>query len=552
MKKLLYILLLCFCFSATAQNKEVIINLNHKYGGVNFNFDSTYVVDGYTPIKFDRLEYYLHIKSLGNDNEETITLTDNYILVSPAENHYNIGSYEISDVSTLLLYIGVAPETNHNDPSIWDASHPLAPQIPSMHWGMTNGYKFVALEGMIDKNQDGILETVTQYHPVGDNYYSGINLTDAMIETDSTIQLFVDVNYDKLIENLGTSEGGVFHGFHEENQLLINNFIYNNVFSVDYGLISGTDYIEDNVEETNVILDQLKQSFDAWNISIDLSAGWNIFGYGCPSSINVAEGLSNHTESIIITKDNSGNVYMPEFGFNGIGDFTPGFGYQIKLIEAIGGFSLCDWYVNDIPEDNIVSLQEEVASLQEENTNLIDSISIVNSQIGCTNSLACNFNPSYLYDNGSCEYPEQSYDCEGNIIEYIIGMEAFGGIVFQINEDGTGLVADLQDLTGSIGGMVWPEAMNAAESASSQGYYDWYLPSKEEAELMFNTIGNGGVVFPSEIFPFQENIGGFQNNWYWTSSEYNNSLAWGIDFTDGYMNGDNKSAGNKVRAIRAF
>ena len=84
-----------------------------------------------------------------------------------------------------------------------------------------------------------------------------------------------------------------------------------------------------------------------------------MFGYGCPTSIDVAEGLSNHTESIIITKDNNGNVYMPEFGFNGIGDFTPGFGYQIKLTEAIEGFSLCDWYVNDIPEDNIVSLQEQ-------------------------------------------------------------------------------------------------------------------------------------------------------------------------------------------------
>ena len=57
---------------------------------------------------------------------------------------------------------------------------------------------------------------------------------------------------------------------------------------------------------------------------------------------------------------------MPEFGFNGIGEFTPGFGYQIKLTEAIEGFRLCDWYVNDIPEDNIVSLQEENADLNQQ------------------------------------------------------------------------------------------------------------------------------------------------------------------------------------------
>ena len=56
-----------------------------------------------------------------------------------------------------------------------------------------------------------------------------------------------------------------------------------------------------------------------------------------------------------------------------------------------------------------------------------------------------------------------------------------GGYVFQINEDGTGLVADLQDL----GGMNWNDAMEAAPNATSQGYDDWYLPNIEELELMY-------------------------------------------------------------------
>ena len=121
-----------------------------------------------------------------------------------------------------------------------------------------------------------------------------------------------------------------------------------------------------------------------------MGEGWNIFGYGCPSAIDMAEGLSNHTESIIITKDNNGNVYMPEFGFNGIGDFTPGFGYQIKLSEAINSFSLCNWYVNEIPVDNIISLQQE--NVQLNNINLDyqeiisqqqDSLNFINSLIGC-------------------------------------------------------------------------------------------------------------------------------------------------------------------------
>ena len=334
------------------------------------------------------------------------------------------------------------------------------------------------------------------------------------------------------------------------------------------------------------IISQLYQSFDAWNISIDLSAGWNMFGYGCPTSIDVAEGLSNHTESIIITKDNNGNVYMPEFGFNGIGDFTPGFGYQIKLTEAIEGFSLCDWYVNDIPEDNIVSLQEEVESLQAE----LDSI------YGCIDENACNYDSLALVDDESCEYAELGYDCEGNITEYVVGMEAEGGIVFYVDETGErGLVAALEDLiddavTANVGssefiygpGYRWGcnqqevfgadgisigtgfqntidilnqgcalpngdvSAAKAAADAQINGYSDWYLPSADELLEMFISI---------------ENVGGFYSGsygGYWSSSEHYHYESWfvSIDAFNGGVNYSYMPASKiniyRVRPIRAF
>lgn len=37
-----------------------------------------------------------------------------------------------------------------------------------------------------------------------------------------------------------------------------------------------------------------------------------------------------------------GNVYMPEFSFNGIGDLTPGHGYQIKVTDYILDFNICE------------------------------------------------------------------------------------------------------------------------------------------------------------------------------------------------------------------
>ena len=59
---------------------------------------------------------------------------------------------------------------------------------------------------------------------------------------------------------------------------------------------------------------------------------------------------------------------------------------------------------------------------------------------------------------------QAGYDCDGNGNEvYHIGDQHAGGIVFQMNEDGTGLVADLQDL----GDMDWNDIFLQMESSLS-------------------------------------------------------------------------------------
>jgi len=280
-------------------------------------------------------------------------------------------------------------------------------------------------------------------------------------------------------------------------------------------------------EESSLALSSLQQALDTWNTTIDLSAGWNMFGYGCPSSIDVAEGLSNHTESIIITKDNSGNVYMPEFGFNGIGDFTPGFGYQIKLTEAIEGFSLCDWYVNDIPEDNIVSIQEENDSLQAIVNSMYgctsefainyDSLAIYDDGSceyleGCTNPLACNYDSLATYDNntcaglvgcmdslacnydinstcenGSCVYPgctdelasnyEPSAACNDNSCIPYVGMYGFGGVVYKVLGNDAWIINIHEEISSSNHAS---SVNNYVSNLTTNGYNDWDLPSTDD------------------------------------------------------------------------
>lgn len=238
------------------QSKEVSIHLNHKYNGTNFNFDNTYVVDGNTPIKFNRLEYYLHIKSLISNDGETTNLSDTYLLVNPNQNQYNIGNHNVENIYSIEFYLGVDPninDANPNDPSLWENSHPLANQIPSMHWGWSAGYIFLALEAMIDKQEDGILESPLTFHIVDGPYYSSINLSNVsseltgIIETENTVTFHMDVNYEKMLYNVNVSNGGIFMGLYDENTEIVNNISSNNVFTIPENLNLKETYISNAV-----------------------------------------------------------------------------------------------------------------------------------------------------------------------------------------------------------------------------------------------------------------------------------------------------------------
>jgi hypothetical protein len=72
-------------------------------------------------------------------------------------------------------------------------------------------------------------------------------------------------------------------------------------------------------------------------------------------------------------------------------------------------------------------------------------------------------------------------------------------------------------------------------------YDDWYLPSKDELNLMYNNLhkkGIGGFITGTDV--------------YWTSTEYDSSFAWYQYFNTGSQTITNKPFANRVRPIRQF
>jgi TolB-like protein len=71
------------------------------------------------------------------------------------------------------------------------------------------------------------------------------------------------------------------------------------------------------------------------------------------------------------------------------------------------------------------------------------------------------------------------------------------------------------------------------------GYRDWFLPSRDELDLMYKNLK-------------AKSLDSFGNGWYWSSSEGNGNIAWGQYFSVGSQGSSTKGNAGSVRAVRAF
>jgi len=147
-----------------------------------------------------------------------------------------------------------------------------------------------------------------------------------------------------------------------------------------------------------------------------------------------------------------------------------------------------------------------------------------------------------------------------------------GGVVFYLDGNGGGLIAAPSDQSSaawgcygqSIGGTSSALGTGAANttaivSGCSEtaiaaricadltlgGYTDWFFPSKDELNLMYENIGPGDELGLGDI-------GNFGSNVYWSSTQVDSSRAWKQGFTAGFQAFGNKGVSNNVRAVRAF
>lgn len=222
MKQFLLLVAVFLMLSMNVFSQNMLkLNINHKLGALPFTFNTGAQNNLGDDFNITRLEYYLSGFTIVHDGGIETNISNVYVLVDAlATTNIDLGSHNINSVEAVKFYIGIDSATNHLDPSQYDPSHPLAPKMPSMHWGWAGGYRFVALEGNGGSNYNQTLEL----HGLDDLNYFQATINTTAIAVNNEINIDVVADYTRALENINVNAGKVIHGFAGDAKVMLENF----------------------------------------------------------------------------------------------------------------------------------------------------------------------------------------------------------------------------------------------------------------------------------------------------------------------------------------
>ena len=311
-------------------------------------------------------------------------------------------------------------------------------------------------------------------------------------------------------------------------------------------------------------------------VYLELPQGWSMFGYVSTEDTDVIEAFSEISTDIEIVKDGWGMAYIPDWGFNGLGNLEYARGYQIKMINQVDDFQFESVITSSMDNNEaLIALEELLFNLQENMIVLQDAI-ITSEEIEWNNHMMqegqimdlqndmvsmntyqdeqINMLQSVMSDMDASLHEQNMMQdeqimmlqeeveslqnqlatvlslCEdlqsqiNTLLPVAVNIGDFheGGIVFYIDDTGEhGLVAATSDPVNAN----FFNSIDIAEDYVAEGFDDWYLPNIEELQEMYLTnvlLGNSG---------------GFQDDFYYSSSVSQTEMfyAQGVDFASGVI-----------------
>ena len=147
--KIIGLIIALTCITSVNAKTLVKLKINHKMGDMAYAKNTQSTNNLGQNYDINRLEYYVSNIIVGHDGGALDTIKNKILLINPSGSFetYTLDSLNFTTIEFIQFSIGVDPIYNHSNPTGYAPGHPLAPKSPTMHWGWTAGYRFVAIEG---------------------------------------------------------------------------------------------------------------------------------------------------------------------------------------------------------------------------------------------------------------------------------------------------------------------------------------------------------------------------------------------------------------------
>ena len=346
-------------------------------------------------------------------------------------------------------------------------------------------------------------------------------------------------NADGFVIGSGYAEGEVVAGSTTELVVVVSELKGNGTLSISVGAEKDRSILYSVLTSvgTSVVSGSLVYDDGAYQAEVELPNGFYILQIR-----NAETGKNLKTESFRIVKDQ-----ITEFSF-AVSISASLEIYKVGDIGPAGGYIFydCDADNDTGNSDGLISTEVGWRYLEAAPADLrmVNGVPTVDSSLSEYSSGRTVFGFGYYRtsDGGINKYVNGTVihnlsDCTGTaigtgksntqLLVSAMGMDAYSE---QSEPEKTGTYAArlCEILSYTVNGVT---------------YDDWFLPSKDELDLMYTNLKCNG-------------LGGFVGNVYWSSSEYVNknfiNSAWKQGFDDGIQSSYGRSRGFMMRPVRAF
>ncbi|MBL8003427.1 MAG: hypothetical protein JNL05_15845 [Flavobacteriales bacterium] len=210
--------------SATIKVSYTFVN-----GTQPFTLDSTVTDSLGRKVRFSVARFLTSSYHMKDDAHTVIgDYHDRYILADAAvaSNLYTLGTITPQHTHSLELQIGLDSAVNHSDPTQYTTA-PLNDATMHWSWNPAAGYKFLALEGRVDANGDGVVDANDPeftYHCATDGLRTPAEVhAHNDLSNGETFTVAITVDMGALLQGVDVAGNLMAMGATPVNQRLVQN-----------------------------------------------------------------------------------------------------------------------------------------------------------------------------------------------------------------------------------------------------------------------------------------------------------------------------------------